>query len=79
MAKRYALLAEVRHDITDVVTLTVEAENETEAFDKAKECLEVFPRPVEYDGVRSCYIEHRVFNDTKVIKIENMERSDEEA
>ncbi len=74
MSQRYFLLAEVKHRITDVITLTVEAESEEEAFAKAKEVLEVFPRPVEQEGVPYCYIENRFFEDTEVTSIENMKK-----
>lgn len=71
---KFQLLAQVKHRITDVLTLTVEAENEEEAFAKAKDALEVFPRPCESDDIPYCYIEHRTFDDTEVVSIENMEK-----
>lgn len=71
--EKFHLLARVKHTVTDVVTLTVEAENEAEAFDKAKEALLVYPRPHDVEGIPYCYIEHRVFNDTQLEDLQNME------
>jgi hypothetical protein len=74
MSHKFNLLAQVRHRITDVLTMAVEAETEEEAFAKAKEALENYPRPHQQSDVPYCYVEHRVFDDTNVVSIENMEK-----
>lgn len=74
--QRFQLIAQVRHRVTDVVTLVVDADSEEEAFAKAKKALSFYPRPVEEDDIPYCYIEHRVYGDTEVENIENMEKED---
>jgi hypothetical protein len=70
--EKYYLLARVNHKVTDVVTLTVEAESQSAAFEKAKQVLEIFPRPQDMEGVPYCYIEHRYYDNTEVAHIEEM-------
>lgn len=73
--EKFHLLARLNHRITDVVTLTVEAENQSDAFAKAKRALSTFP-VTEVEGIPYCYIEHRYFNETEVAHIEDMEEDD---
>jgi hypothetical protein len=74
--EKFQLLGRVKHSITDVVTMTVEADSEEEAMNKARRVLELFPRPHTENGVPYCYIEHRVYNDTEVEHLENMQSDD---
>jgi hypothetical protein len=74
---KYQLLARVNHKVTDMVTLTVEAESQSDAFEKAKRVLQIFPRPQDMEGVPYCYIEHRYYTDTDVAHIEEMMEGDD--
>ncbi len=67
---RFPLVAEVRREVLDNVSLTVEADSFQEALEKAARALEEFPEAVTVEGIKYCYIDNRMYLDNTVIGIE---------
>lgn len=70
---KYPLEAVVQRVVTDVVTLTVEADNEFEALHKADQVLKIFPEPHDIPGVDYCFVEHRTNGDVEVLSLKEQD------
>lgn len=77
--EKFELVGRVKHSITDIVSLVVEAENEGEAFEKARDVLKTFPQENNVPDVPYCYIEHRIFNDTTVEDVQRLDEMEDSA
>lgn len=71
--RKFALEATIKRVVIDTVSLHVEADNEDEAYEKARQTLSVFPDPVDVDGIPYCYIENRENCEAEIINIKEEE------
>jgi len=62
--------AQVRRDVEDTISLTVEAKNEDEAFGTAFKTLEIYPSAHPFEDVSYCYTENRRILDSTVGEIQ---------
>lgn len=56
---KYELEARVKRVVLDTITLSVVADSEAEARNKAYRVLEDYPEPHDEEGVPYCFIEDR--------------------
>ena len=70
---KFKMTGTVTRQVTDTVSLTVEAESELHAHALAEKVLSKFPDSHEEDGVSYCYIEHRVNHGPDHIETEIVE------
>lgn len=71
--QKYPLVGIVERRVTDIVTITVNADSEEEAYDLARKVLEKFPDPHTYDGVDYCYTERREYRDSELVDLREQE------
>lgn len=67
---KYQMVGVVERIVTDIVTLTVEADTEEQAYEKSRAVLISFPNPHGEDGVPFCYVDKRKYHEpTEIIDI----------
>lgn len=68
--RSFPVRAVVRKIFLDNVILTVQADNEKDALEKAQQALEEYPGAVTLPGVPFFYVENREVEDSHVSNIE---------
>lgn len=66
---KYPLIATVDRTVTDVIRMSVEADDENEAYLIARRVLEKFPQPHSEEGVVFCYVENRHYHEPDLVDI----------
>ncbi len=64
--------------ITDIVSLSVEAEDLTEAMTKAELVLDNFPNPHTVEGVSYVYVDHRDYGDVAIMDLKEIEQEEDD-
>lgn len=64
--QEYRILAEVNRNVTDSVSIVVEASTFAEAREKASKVLEIFPAAHDVQGVPYCRVYKRTINHSEV-------------
>lgn len=76
--KKYPLVAVVDRTVTDIISLTVEAESESAAYEIAGRVLEKFPHPHNEEGVSFCFVEQRKYHDPELMDLRDQLNEEDE-
>lgn len=67
--QKFKLVGVVDRTVTDVISLTIEAEDHSEAFEKAREVLRKYPEKHEVQGVPFCYVDSREWDEPELLDL----------
>ena len=77
--KHYYYTVTVERTVVDTINLSVEAEDETEAYKTIQKAVKQFPAPLENDKIKHMYVENRETISSQLLDLERkvpIERQD---
>lgn len=70
---KFQFTGKVRRVVEDTISVVVDSDTETDAYEKAEKVLKMFPKEHTEEGVPFCYIENRDYLETEVIDLDMRE------